>query len=334
MTTILQDGGFTFEVVDGWGRVPEGLKLGDEIPGVATDSRDRVYVFNRSEHPVAVFESDGRFLGTWGENVLSGRPHGITITHDDVVWCTDDGNHTVRKFTLEGKLLQTLGTANQPSASGYVPGSKHPLSSIKRGAAPFNRPTKVAVAPNGDLYITDGYGNARVHRFSSSGDLIQSWGEPGEGPGEFNLPHTAWVHTDGRVFVCDRENSRIQIFSPTGTHLNTWNVEGRPQELAIDRENRVFISLLLWIGGAHTMAGKVMPRSAQAHLRICDLDGNLLAKFGATNYGEMDSFVSAHGMCIDSQGNWYVVETGQRGLERLGVHRPDYPSIRKLARVR
>ena len=331
---ILEGGGFKFEVVEGWGRVPEGLRLGPNIPGVATDSQDRVYIFNRSEHPVAVFESDGRFLGTWGEKAFSGRPHGITITPDDIVWCTDDLDHTVRKFTLEGKLLQTLGTLNQPSDTGYVPNPTHSLESIKRGAGPFNRPTKVAVAPNGDLYITDGYGNARVHHFTSAGELIKSWGEPGEGPGQFNLPHSAWVHTDGRVFVCDRENFRVQVFSPTGEHLSTWNMAGRPQALTIDKDNHVFISVMLWIAGARTLAGKLMTESAPSHICICDLEGNLLAKWGATNYGEMDSFVSAHGMCIDSQGSWYVVENGQAGLKRLGVSRPNYPSWRKLARVK
>jgi DNA-binding beta-propeller fold protein YncE len=331
---ILKGGGFKFEVVDGWGKVPESMPFGPDVPGVATDSKDRVYVFSRSKYPVLVFESDGRLLGTWGEGVFQGRPHGITITPDDIVWCTDDLDHTVRKFTLEGKLLQTLGTLNNPSDSGYVPNPTHSLESIKRGAGPFNRPTKVALAPNGDLYITDGYGNARVHRFTSAGELIQSWGEPGEGPGEFHLPHTAWVHTDGRVFVCDRENSRIQIFSSTGSHLSTWNMAGRPQELSIDKDNHVFISVMLWIAGARTLGGKVMTESAQSHICICDLEGNLLAKWGGTNYGEMDSFVSAHGMCIDSQGSWYVVENGQHGLKRLGISRPNYPSIRKLARVK
>jgi hypothetical protein len=331
---ILEGGGFKYEVVDGWGRVPEGLRLGPDIPGVATDSQDRVYVFNRSEHPVVVFESDGRFLGTWGENVFSGRPHGITITLDDIVWCTDDLDHTVRKFTLEGKLLQTLGAPNQPSDSGYVLNPTSSLESIKRGAGPFNRPTKVAVAPNGNLYITDGYGNARVHRFTAAGDLIQSWGEPGNGPGQFNLPHAAWVHTDGRVFVCDRENSRVQIFSPVGEFLGVWNLLGRPQGLAIDKNNNVFISVMLWMAGARNLAGKVMTESAPSHICICDLEGNLLAKWGATNYGEMDSFVSAHSMCIDSKGNWYIVENGQNGLKRLGISQPNYPSLRKLARVK
>jgi len=331
---ILESVSFKYEVVEGWGKVPENLRLGGDIPGVATDSQDRVYVFNRSEHPVAVFESDGQFLGTWGENLFLGRPHGITITPDDIVWCTDDRDHTVRKFTLDGRLLQTLGRSNQPSDTGYVLNPASSLESIKRSAGPFNRPTKVAVAPGGDLYITDGYGNARVHRFNPQGELIQSWGEPGEGPGQFNLPHSAWVHTDGRVFVCDRENSRVQIFSPTGEPLDVWNIKGRPQGLIIDQDHNVFISVLLWTAGKRTLAGKVMTESVPSHISIYDLDGNLLAGWGETHYGEMDSFVSAHGECLDSKGNWYIVENGQHGLERLGIQRPDYPSLRKLARIK
>jgi sugar lactone lactonase YvrE len=329
---IFEGGGFKYELVEGWGQVPQGYTLCNDIPGVATDSSDRVYVFNRSEHPVMVFESDGRFLGSWGEKIFS-RPHGITITPDDVVWCTDDLDHTVRKFTLDGKLLQTLGTPNKPSDSGYVPSPSLSLETIKRGAGPFNRPTKVARAPNGDLYVSDGYGNARVHRFTAAGELIESWGEPGEGPGDFNLPHSVQVHADGRVFVCDRENSRVQIFTPEGRHLQTWNLRGRPQELAIVGDF-VFMSVALWIAGSRTLAGKLISESAQSHICVSDLNGNVLASWGGTHYGEMDSFVTAHGMCIDSQGSWYVVEPGQHGLKRLGVTRPDYLSIRKLARIK
>jgi sugar lactone lactonase YvrE len=329
---ILEGGGFKYEIVEGWGKLPYGLRLGADIPGVTTDSQDRVYVFNRSEHPVVVYESDGRFLGTWGENAFSGRPHGITITADGIVWCTDDWDHTVRKFTLGGKLLQTMGTPNKPSDTGYVMDSNS-TANIK-AAGPFNRPTKVAVAPNGELYVSDGYGNARVHRFTAAGDLIQSWGEAGLGPGQFNLPHFVWVHTDGRVFVCDRENSRVQIFTLTGKHLGIWNIKGRPQSLFIDRENHVFISARFWMAGELTMGGTVMPESVPSNISVFDLDGNLLAMWGSTNYGEMDSFVSAHGMCLDSQGNIYVVENGQNGLKSLGINRPNYPSLRKLARVR
>ena len=240
---IFEAGEFKFEAVEGWGMIPDSVQLGADIPGVATDSQDRVYIFNRSERPVAVFESDGRFLGTWDVKDFPGRPHGITITPDDTVWCTDDLNHTVRKFNLDGKLLQILGTPDRPSDTGYVFSPSLSLESIKRGAGPFNRPTKVAEAPSGDLYITDGYGNARVHRFTAAGELIQSWGEPGEGPGQFHLPHAVSVSSDGRVFVCDRENFRMQIFSPTGELLNIWNMEGRLLDLAIDKDDHVFVSV-------------------------------------------------------------------------------------------
>jgi sugar lactone lactonase YvrE len=324
--------GFQYEAVEGWGKLPDGLRLGADIPGVTVDSEDRVYVFNRSEHPVVVYERDGRFLGTWGEKVFTGRPHGITATPDGIVWCTDDLDHTVRKFTLEGKLLQTLGTLNQPSETGYD--LKTESTANIRAAGPFNRPTKLAVAPNGELYVSDGYGNARVHRFTAAGELIQSWGEAGAGPGQFNLPHFVWVHTDGRVFVCDRENSRVQIFTPTGDLLRIWNIKGRPQSLHIDGENRVFISARYWMAGTPTMGGAMMTESVPSSINVFDLDGNRLATWGSTNYGEMDSFVSAHGMCLDSQGNIYVVENGQNGLKCLGIHRPNYPSLRKLARVR
>jgi hypothetical protein len=329
---ILEGGGFKYEVVDGWGKLPEGLRLGADIPGVATDAQDRVYVFNRGEHPVVVYDRDGRYLGTWGEKAFLGRPHGITILPDGIVWCTDDWDHTVRKFTLDGKLLQTLGTPNKPSDTGYVMNSRS-TANIK-AAGPFNRPTKVAVAANGELYITDGYGNARVHRFTADGKLIQSWGEAGQGPGQFNLPHFVWIHTDGRVFVCDRENSRVQIFDLQGKLLRTWNIKGRPQSLFIDKEQHVFISTVYWKKGERTMGGQEMPEDVPSGVGVYDLEGNMITKWGATHYGEMDSFVSAHGMCFDSQGSMYVVENGQNGLKHLGITRPSYPSLRKLARVR
>src|SRR3989304_10425383 len=239
---IFEGGGFKFEAVEGWGKVPAGLRVGDDIPGGATDSRNRVYILNRSEHPVIVFESDGRFLGTWGEKDFPGRPHGITITPDDVAWCTDDGNHTARKFTLDGKLLQILGKPNQPSDTGYVPNPSLSLESIKRGAGPFNRPTKVAEAPCGELYITDGYGNARVHRFTAAGELIESWGEPGDGPGQFNLPHAVSVSSDGRVYVCDRENFRMQNRAGRVERTNTYVPAAVPLVLEAVKDDNVFIS--------------------------------------------------------------------------------------------
>src|SRR2546423_1459210 len=243
----------TFELVPDWEQLPSGWSHGD-VAGVATDSQDRVFVFNRSEHPVIIYDRDGRFVSSWGEGVFT-RPHGITI-HRDVVYCADDTDHTVRALTLEGKLLWTLGTANQPSDTGYSPEGRSNLLSIKRGAGPFNRPTRLAVAPNGELYVSDGYGNARIHRFSPKGELIQSWVEPGSEPGQFNLPHSVWVHTDGRVFVCDRENDRVQIFTPDGEVLSIWTNVTRPGDLFIDAHNNVYVGEMAHEAGGTSMAGK------------------------------------------------------------------------------
>src|SRR5229473_4728340 len=181
----------TVELVPEWEQLPSGWTHGD-VAGVATDAQDRVFVFNRGEHPVIIYDRDGRFVKSWGEGLFT-RPHGITI-HDDVVYCADDTDHTVRALTLDGQLLWTLGTLNQPSDTGYSPEGRSNLLSIKRGGGPFNRPTRLAVAPNGELYVSDGYGNARIHHFSADRQLVQSWGEPGTEPGRFNLPHSLWVH--------------------------------------------------------------------------------------------------------------------------------------------
>ena len=164
---IVGEGSFRYELVEGWSKMPASWDIGD-VPDVAVDSQDRVYVFTRSEHPVVVMDRDGNVLRTFGEGVF-GRPHGVTITPEDLLWATDDFDHTVRLFTLDGQLLKTLGTRNQPSDTGYDSTAQYNLATIKRGAGPFNRPTKVALAPNGDLYISDGYGNARIHRFSEIG---------------------------------------------------------------------------------------------------------------------------------------------------------------------
>jgi DNA-binding beta-propeller fold protein YncE len=319
-----------YELVPEWEQLPRGWTHGD-VADVACDSQDRVYVFNRSEHPVIVYDSAGRFLGSWGEGVFT-RPHGITI-HDDIVYCADDTDHTVRALTLEGKLLWTLGTLNQPSDSGYSPAGRTNLLSIRRGAGPFNRPTRLAVAPNGDYYVSDGYGNARVHRFSSDRRLVQSWGEPGTAPGEFNLPHSVWVHTDGRIFVCDRENDRVQIFSPSGEVLSIWTNVTRPGDLWIDPAGHVFLGEMAWNTDETHMTGRPFAEARSAQLSVRDLDGNLLTRWGGDDPCEPGSFASPHGLCLDSQGSVYVGEVTHTALSRGNRWTSACHSLQKFIRA-
>jgi sugar lactone lactonase YvrE len=298
---------------------------------VATDSHDRVYVFNRSEHPVIVYTPDGQFLASWGEGVFT-RPHGITI-HDDVVYCADDTDHTVRAFTLQGDVLWTLGIPNQPSDTGYSPAGRANLASIERGAGPFNRPTRLAVASNGDLYVSDGYGNARIHRFSAQRQLIRSWGEPGAEPGQFNLPHSVWVHTDGRVFVCDRENDRVQIFSPDGELLEMWTDLTRPGDLWIDQDDHIFLGEMAWNLDETHLTGQPFKEARSAQLSIRDLSGRLLTRWGGDDPCGAGSFASPHGLCLDSHGSVYVGEVAHTALSRSNRWTPACHALQKFVRV-
>jgi len=331
---ILGQGDYRYELAEGWEQLPAGWRHGD-VAGVATDAQDRVYVFNRSEHPVIVYDRDGHFLSSWGEGVFT-RPHGITIVGDDV-YLADDTNHTVRKFTLDGKLLQTFGTANQPSDTGYTPASgASSLTTIARAAGPFNRPTRLSVAPGGDLYISDGYGNARVHRFTATGELIESWGDPGTENGQFNLPHSVWAHIDGRVFVCDRENDRIQIFDAQGHFLDCWTNVTRPGDLYIDAANNVYIGELYWMKGHLNLAGRLWVEERAAKMSVRDLEGNVISTFGGEAGDDPclpGNLTSPHGIWVDRHGDIYVGEVSQTSYEGT-IYREGCHSLQKFLRVR
>jgi len=285
-------GKYTYELVDGWAKLPEGWSFFD-IGGISVDSQDRVYILNRSQHPVMVFDREGNFLTSWGEGLFK-RAHGSCTAPDGAIWCTDDKNHTVRKFTPEGKLLLTLGSEDQPSDTGYVQewfDFFWSLTTITRGGPPFNRPTGVAVAPSGEIYVSDGYGNARVHKFSPEGKLLLSWGEPGYAPGQFRLPHNIWVDHEERVWIADRENSRIQIFNSRGEFLTQWGDVFRPTDLCMDGDGVVYVSELC------------------LRVSIFSPEGELLARWG-TQELEINRalFLAPHAIAVDSRGDIYVGE--------------------------
>ncbi|HEX2988235.1 MAG TPA: peptidyl-alpha-hydroxyglycine alpha-amidating lyase family protein, partial [Chloroflexota bacterium] len=292
----------------------------------------------RMDARVIVYEPDGTFVTSWGEGVFTPRTHCIKFGPDGSVYAADDGNHTVRKFTPDGKLLMTLGTPGVASDTGYNPkaGSSYDkLASITHGGDPFNRPTGVAIAANGDIYVTDGYGNARVHRFSSDGKLIQSWGEPGTDPGQFNLPHDIWVMPDGRIMVADRENDRIQFFSPDGKFLDQWTHVQRPTGLAMDKDGLIYVSELWRRVGQTSFRNGPTTEDKQGRVSVLDQTGNVLARFG--NTGDRmapGNFIAPHGIGVDSKGDIYVSEV----TETFGVKAAGLPSgghcFQKFTRVR
>ena len=184
-----------------------------------------------------VFDREGNYLSSWG----SGRyenPHGIYIA-GDIVYLTDREGSIAQKCTLDGTPLLTIGTPGEYSDTGCeVAGEVCP-----RSAGPFNYLTELVPSPSGDLYVSDGYRNARVHRFSAAGELISSWGEPGKGgPNQFHLPHSLIVGQDGRIYLCDRENSRVQVFSPEGEYITMWTDMQRPLDISQDSEGIFYTS--------------------------------------------------------------------------------------------
>ena len=200
MAAIVGSGDYRYEIVESWPKMPKYWNFGGPSDA-AVNSDDEVYVFSRGVHPVTIWDTDGNFISSWGEGEFRG-PHGIHVAPDDHVWLTDMYEHVVTKHAPGGERLLELGMRMMPSPAW--------------DARPFNMPTGVASMPDGGVVVSDGYGGHRVHRFDADGNLALSWGGPGSGPGEFALLHNIGVDGRGRIFVCDREADRIQIFDGEG----------------------------------------------------------------------------------------------------------------------
>ena len=274
-------GARVYEQVEDWEELPDGWVLGQTA--IVTDSQDRVYLFNRSDHPLIVLDRDGKFLNSWGEGDLPDA-HGMFIDADDNLYMPVKNSHVVLKYSPDGNLLMTMGDWDKPSDTGWTGNVNDPA---KQAAGPFNRPSDIALDASGDLYISDGYGNSRVHKFTSDGKLLFSWGEPGKtGQGEFHVPHGVWVHTDGRVFVADRENNRIQIFDAEGKYLDEWGGLARPCDIYIDEDEVLYVPEL------------------DGFMSILSIDGDIIASWGSpldAGWGN-----GAHAVWMDSHGDLYV----------------------------
>ena len=296
-SSIVGSGAYTFEVQEDWAKLPAGWEM--PAAAVTVDARDRVYCFNRSpEHPVAVFDREGNYLSSWGVGLFA-FPHTIRVDAGGNLWLVDRDHGQMFHFTPDGTLLRTIGTRGYRSDTGIDPGEPRSTAyrKIARAAGPFNLPTDIAVAPSGEMFVTDGYGNARVHKFAGDGGHLFSWGEPGSGPGQFALPHAVWLDRYGRVMVCDRENDRVQVFDQQGNFLRAWPTRLiGPAVFYVDPDDVVYI-----------------PEHNGGLVSVLTLEGERLAQWGDP------SFRSCHGIWGDSRGDLYVVRPGAWGRDRRVV---------------
>ncbi len=322
-------GAFCYEVCPGWDQLPEGWTF-LEATSVASDSHGRVYVFNRGDHPVIVLDRDGAFLRAWGEG-LFGRAHGICIGPDDSLYLTDDAGHTIQKFTPDGRLLLTLGTRGRKSDTGVI---GHDYRTIQRVGPPFNVPTNTALSPAGEIYAADGYGNARVHKFSPDGRLLLSWGEPGSGPGQFQIPHGIAVRQDGTVFVADRENCRIQLFSPDGVYLSEWADIARPCQVFIDAQDNVYVAELGFHAGIWPGSSPPSPEATGGRVSIFDRGGRLQARWGGGACPcSPGDFFAPHDLWVDDRGDIYVAEVTMTAGGNKGKVPPECHSLQKFVKI-
>ena len=270
---VVGTGDFLYDVVRPWGVLPAGWSLG-LVSHVAVDSKDRVYFYQRKDPPILVFDRDGNFLTGWGDGRLRDA-HGIYAGADDHLYVCNRDEHEVLKVTPEGKIVLTLGHRGRPALQ-----------------APFNHPADVAVAPNGEIYVADGYGNSAIHRFSAEGKHLESWGAPGAGRGQFTTPHGIWVDRRERVLVADRENNRVQLFSPEGDFYGEWTDLYHPMDIYVDGTGTVYVT-------------DQIPR-----ITMYSPDGRMLSRGRPVTMG-------AHGVWGDSHGNLYLAEVAVNQVTKL-----------------
>jgi hypothetical protein len=297
----------TWVVDPKWPAKPADFVWG-HVPGIAVDAKDNVYVFTRSEPPVQVYDAHGKYLRGWGQKHIK-TAHHIKIDREGFVWITDIGEHVVEKYTPEGKLVLTLGKRGEAG----------------RDPSHFNRPTDVAVAPGGDIYVSDGYGNARVVHFTRDGKYLNEWGELGSGPYQFSIPHAIAADSKGNIYVADRNNVRVQVFDGKGKLLDSWRDLMVPWGLCVTNNDEI------WVCGSSPMQWRKTdsalgcPPKDQVFMKL-NPQGRVMQLFtlpkgidGLERPGEVNW---VHCIAVDSRGNLYLGDIIGRRAQKFVLRQP------------
>lgn len=284
-----------YEVDPNWPQQPDEFQSGD-VPGIAVDAKDQIYVFTRSTPPIQVYTPAGELVRSWGEDSIA-TAHHLKIDDDGNIWVADIGLHVVRKFSPEGKVLQTIGTPG-------VPGDDE---------THFDKPTDMAIAANGDIFIADGYGNNRIVHCDKDGNFVKAWGSLGTGPLQFSLPHAIAIDSAGQLYVADRNNARVMIYNQAGKLVDSWDNIIVPWGFWVTPEDHI------WVCGASPMPWREDPDYPGAPLS-CPPKDQVLMKFttkgkllqlwtipkGADGKEQPGEVNWLHALALDSKGNIYV----------------------------
>jgi sugar lactone lactonase YvrE len=273
-----------YQLVENWAQLPPGMQWG-VMSAVDIDSQGTIYAFKRSvpgekagemSSMVMVIDPHGKFLRSWGEHTFSSA-HGLRVLRDGFIWITDKTGDQVFKYSPDGELLMTLG--------------KKGVAGDNDSTDALNGPSDVVIGKNGDIFVSDGEStNTRVVKFSKDGKFIKSWGTKGAGPGELNLPHNIAMDSEGRLYVADRTNKRIQVFDQDGKYLDQMTQFGAPAAIFITKEDMLYV-----VAGA-----------PENRLTIGTKDGKVLDRVEGLN--------APHWVAVDSSGAVYVAEVAGQAL--------------------
>jgi hypothetical protein len=325
----------SYQFVPDWERPPREVTHWD-VADVAVDSRDRVYLLTRRDHRVVIYDRDGSFIKSWGDGFIGRGCHGIAVDAEFNVYVVDWLDHYVTKFSNDGERLFMLGTKGVWSDTGVGPGPPIASNYTERlrtlhSAGPFNGCTSLAIGPNGDLFVSDGYGNARIHHFAPDGALIESWGSPGSGPGQFHNPHGLRIGPDNLMYVSDRENERIQVFTLKFEFVREISVQ-RPGNAMLGRNGRIAACSLDFQRGHESFTRGVIQEVVPPRVTVMDRDGVELFRFGGEGGHPLPdgTLNKPNGIAIDSHGDIYVSQVPSLVANNLNPVRSESPQIVKF----
>jgi DNA-binding beta-propeller fold protein YncE len=265
----------------GFLKLPAEVEVGP-MSSVAVDAEDRIFVLHRGEPPLAAFDASGSFVRAWGQGLFK-VPHGLRVDREGSIWTTDNGNHTLRKFNREGRLLATLGVEGK-AATG------------KEG---FRAPDDLVFDSQGNIYVADS-GNGRIAKLTPDGALSMEWGKKGKETGQFATAHGLAIDSQDRIYVADRGNQRVQVFDSNGKHLANWGGFGNPFGLLV-----VGNELLASEGDIHKIF----------HLDL--RDGKLTASWGDPQLLQLP-----HLMAVNSKGTLFVTEVNGKRVQMFSRAKP------------